>query len=87
MLSDDHAKTLHAVLVTRALMFAYAPIMIANAPYESTMLLVQKIFYFHVPTWMAMFTAVFVCGICSAIYLFQGNPAADRSPWPRPRLR
>ena len=26
--------------------------------YESTMGLVQKIFYFHVPSWMAMFTAI-----------------------------
>ena len=32
-------------------MFAYAPFMIIEAPYESTMGLVQKIFYFHVPSW------------------------------------
>ena len=31
-----------------AAMFAYAPFMILDAPYESTMGLVQKIFYFHV---------------------------------------
>ena len=30
-------------------MFAYAPVAIQQAPYESTMGLVQKIFYFHVP--------------------------------------
>jgi heme exporter protein C len=64
--------------VLTALMFMYAPVMIANAPYESTMGLVQKIFYFHVPAWMAMFTAVFVCGIASVVYLFRGKPAADR---------
>jgi heme exporter protein C len=64
--------------VLTALMFMYAPVMIANAPYESTMGLVQKIFYFHVPAWMAMFTAVFVCGIGSVVYLFRGTPAADR---------
>jgi hypothetical protein len=29
------------------LMFAISPILIANAPYESTMGLVQKIFYYH----------------------------------------
>lgn len=61
-----------------ALMFMYVPVMIANAPYESTMGLVQKIFYFHVPSWMAMFTSVFVCGIASVVYLFRGKPAADR---------
>jgi len=64
--------------VLTALMFMYAPVMIANAPYESTMGLVQKIFYFHVPAWMAMFTSVFVCGIASALYLFRGTAAADR---------
>ena len=42
----------HSSVVTAA-MFAYSPIAIADAPYESTMLLVQKIFYFHFATWMA----------------------------------
>src|SRR5919201_1903042 len=59
-------------------MFATAPILIANAPYEATMGLVSKIFYFHVPAWFAMFAAVFVCGIESAIFLFRRKPAADR---------
>src|SRR6188474_216386 len=64
--------------IVAALMFAAAPVMIANAPYESTMGLVQKIFYFHVPSWFVMFTAVFMCGIQSAIFLFRNRPAADR---------
>jgi len=59
-------------------MFAAAPFVIANAPYESTMLLVQKIFYFHVPAWFAMFTAVFLCAIYSGLYLYRGDPRADR---------
>ncbi|MGE3509557.1 MAG: cytochrome c biogenesis protein [Vicinamibacterales bacterium] len=61
-----------------ALMFAAAPFVIANAPYESTMLLVQKIFYFHVPSWFVMFTAIFISGIYSGIYLFKGDRSADR---------
>jgi heme exporter protein C len=61
-----------------ALMFAWAPIGIARVPYESTMLLVQKIFYFHFATWMAVTAAVTVCGIASAIYLFRGTPVADQ---------
>jgi heme exporter protein C len=61
-----------------AAMFAYAPFMIANAPYESTMGLVQKIFYFHVPSAMTMFASAFVCGIASAVYLFGRKPQADR---------
>lgn len=65
------------VAVTAA-MFAYAPFMILNAPYESTMGLVQKIFYFHVPAWMVMFTSAFVCGIASAFMVFGGSRKADR---------
>src|SRR3954471_13664108 len=66
------------VLVLTAAMFVYSPVAIANAPYESTMLLVQKIFYYHFSTWMALTAAVIVCTIASAVYLFRGTPAADR---------
>jgi heme exporter protein C len=59
-------------------MLAYAPIMIARTPYESTMGLVQKIFYFHAPSGLVMFLSAFVCGIASAIYLFRRRPGADR---------
>ena len=59
-------------------MFAFAPIYIASAPYESTMGLVQKIFYFHVPSWFAMFTSVFICGIASAMFLARGDFKWDR---------
>jgi heme exporter protein C len=65
------------VILTAAL-FAYSPIMIANAPYESTMLLVQKIFYYHFATWMALTAAVTVCFVASGIYLFKGHEWADR---------
>jgi len=66
------------ILILTAVMFAYSPVAIANAPYESTMLLVQKIFYYHFPTWIALTFAVTVCTIASAVYLFRGIPAADR---------
>jgi heme exporter protein C len=59
-------------------MFAAAPFVIANAPYESTMLLVQKIFYFHVPSWFVMFSAIFIAGIYSVIYLVKGDRRADQ---------
>ena len=61
-----------------ALLFVTAPIIIVRAPYESTMGLVQKIFYFHFPAWMAMFLAIFILGVASGIYLFRRTPAADR---------
>jgi heme exporter protein C len=63
-------------LVTAA-MFAAAPIAIAKADYESTMLLVQKIFYFHFATWMAMTLAIAICGVASVVYLFAGSKIAD----------
>src|SRR6266540_4029557 len=65
------------LVVTVAVLFVAAPYLIAQAPYESTMGLVQKIFYFHVPSWMAMYTAIAVCGIASARYLFGRNKAVD----------
>jgi len=71
-------KLFAPLLIVTAVAFALAPVVIANALFESTMGLVQKIFYFHVPSWFAMFTAVFVCGIASAVYLFKGRQAADR---------
>lgn len=59
-------------------LFAFAPVIIAWAPYESTMGLVQKIFYFHVPSWFVVFTSVFICGVASVIYLVRNDPKADR---------
>jgi heme exporter protein C len=61
-----------------AALFAYAPLSIHRAPYESTMGLVQKIFYFHVPSWIVMFSAAFICGVASAVFIFGGKKSADR---------
>ena len=65
------------LLVVVAAMFAYAPLAIANAPFESTMLLVQKIFYFHVPSWFVMFSGAFLCAGASVVYLAKGSKDAD----------
>ena len=70
---------LFPVLVGLSLFFLVtAPLLIVRAPYESTMGLVQKIFYVHFPAWMAMFLSIFVLGIASGIFLFRRTPAADR---------
>jgi heme exporter protein C len=66
------------LLILTAAMFAAAPFMVASAPYESTMLLVQKIFYFHVPSWFAMFTGVFVAGIAGIWYIARNDARGDR---------
>ena len=71
-------KLFTPLAVVTAAMFAYAPIAINRAPYESTMLLVQKIFHFHFATWMAMTAAIVVCALGSAVYLFKGDARADR---------
>jgi heme exporter protein C len=60
-----------------AVMFVVAPVLVVGAPYESSMGLVQKIFYFHFPSWMAMFAATAVCGVASARVLFMGRKDAD----------
>src|SRR5437763_16831313 len=61
-----------------AAMFAAAPFIIARADYEATMGLVQKIFYFHLPSaWIFLISAI-VCGVASARYLFGGSPRQDR---------
>jgi heme exporter protein C len=65
------------VLVAMVL-FASAPLVVANTPFEQTMGLVQKIFYYHVPSAMLMFVSAFVCGIASAVFLFRRSAAADR---------
>jgi heme exporter protein C len=67
------------LLAVSAVLFAWAPFAIDAAPYESTMGLVQKIFYFHVPAAMTAMLSAFVCGIASAMYLWGGRrPGADR---------
>ena len=76
-MSDHVPRWFVPLTVVVAAMFAYAPISIAQAPYESTMLLVQKIFYFHVPSWFVMFSGAFMCAIGSAIYLAKGSRNAD----------
>jgi len=63
------------------IMFALSPVLIARAPYESTMGLVQKIFYYHMPAAGMFLVAAVVCGIASVRYLFGGSPRQDRLAW------
>src|SRR5438067_1720353 len=70
-------KAFGPLLLVVAIMFVVAPFLIANAPYESTMGLIQSTFYYHVPSWFAMYLAIAVCGVASAVYLFKGTPIAD----------
>ena len=60
-------------------MFAASPFVIASAPYESTMGLVQKIFYYHMPSAWIFLVAAIVCGIASIRFLITGDPRHDRT--------
>jgi len=70
-------KVFVPLLAVAGFIFMTAPIMIAQAPYESTMGLVQKIFYFHMPPAMLMLLSAIFCGVISAIYLIRKRPVYD----------
>ncbi len=72
------SRVFNPLVLVALVMFGAAPFVVANAPFEQTMGLVQKIFYYHVPSAMLMFVSAFVCGIASAVYLFRRSAAADR---------
>ncbi|MGE3841319.1 MAG: cytochrome c biogenesis protein CcsA [Vicinamibacterales bacterium] len=59
------------------IMFATAPLLIARAPFEATMGLVQKIFYYHMPSAVMMLMAALCCGLASAVFLFKRKQGAD----------
>src|SRR5258708_7772501 len=70
-------KAFIPLLSVAAAMFAYARVMIAQAPSESTMGLVFKIFYFHAPAGMMMLLSAVVCGVASGVYLWRRWIGAD----------
>jgi heme exporter protein C len=60
------------------LLLFLACLAVAEAPLESVMGLVQKIFYFHVPcAWLLMLSTL-VCAGGSLAYLFRGSERGDR---------
>ena len=61
------------------IIFLTALVLIARAPLESTMGLVQKIFYFHMPPAMLMLLSAIFCGLMSAVFLATKRPAFDRT--------
>jgi heme exporter protein C len=69
--------TFRSLLIFVVLLFAIAPWLIAQAPYESTMGLVQKIFYFHVPSAITMLVSAMVCGVASVRYLVTRDKRSD----------
>jgi heme exporter protein C len=65
------------LLAVALIMFVRAPFLIDAAPIESTMGLVQKIFYFHVPSAATAMLSAMICGVASAMYLWRRGRTAD----------
>jgi heme exporter protein C len=65
------------LLIISIVMFGAAPYVIDTAPYESSMGLIQRIFYFHVPVAILLLATGILCGVASAVYLARRNPRAD----------
>ena len=72
------ARTYTPLAVLAMALFAVAPFAVASAPSEQTMGLIQRVFYYHVPSAMMLFLSAFICGIASAVFLFKRSEAADR---------
>ena len=70
-------KTVVPIFALAGLILMTAPILVARAPYESTMGLVQKIFYFHMPPAMLMLLSAIFCGIVSGMFLIKRRPVYD----------
>jgi heme exporter protein C len=70
-------KAFVPLLGAAGLIFLTAPIIIARAPFESSMGLVQKIFYFHMPPAMLMLLSAIFCGLVSGAYLVRRRPVLD----------
>jgi len=70
-------KAVPALLLVALVMFVCAPFVIEAAPFEVSMGMVSKIFYFHVPSAITLFISAVVCGISSTMYLITRSRTAD----------
>jgi heme exporter protein C len=70
-------KAFVPLLAVGGFIFLTAPLVIVRAPFESTMGLVQKIFYFHMPPAMLMLLSAIFCGLISAVYLIRKRAVYD----------
>jgi len=67
------------IILLASFMFATAPLLVSQAPYESTMGMIQKIFYYHVPPAILMLVSGVVCGVASARYLMTRQKRHDHT--------
>jgi heme exporter protein C len=64
-------------LLVAALVFAAGYAALFIAPDEKTMHAIQRIFYFHLPSWIAMFSALLVVFYANVSYLITRNRKFD----------
>jgi heme exporter protein C len=67
--------TLLGLCVLLLLAAVYAIFVVA--PVEQQMGIAQKIFYFHMPSWYAMYIGFVTCAVCSAVYLAKRDDRWD----------
>src|SRR5688500_12287587 len=72
-----HSRLVPILIALCVVMFGGAPYVIDTAPSESSMGLVQRIFYFHVPVAILLLLTGVLCGIASAVYLKNRSERAD----------
>lgn len=65
------------LLTVAVAMFVPSPFIMGSAPYESSMGIISKIFYFHVPVAITFMLSAFVCGIAGVVYLVRRSRTAD----------
>jgi len=72
--SEQRSNTAFTVLtaVTAVSLVVSLAVIFLKAPTEASMGIVQKIFYFHVPSAWGMYTGAIVCFVGSALYLWKG---------------
>jgi heme exporter protein C len=77
-LSERASKVLPLLAGATALMLVGSLYLVfAVAPQEAQMGIVQKVFYFHVPSAYAMYVGWFVCAVSSGVWLWKRSDAWD----------
>src|SRR5688500_20259159 len=67
-----------AAVASLAVGFSVVPFLIAGAPVESHLGLMQKIFYFHVPCAWLLLGSTLAAAAGSLLFLFRGSALGDR---------
>jgi heme exporter protein C len=60
-------------------MLTAAPFLVLSAPIESSMGLIQRVFYVHVPCAEVTLLSALVCGVASGTFLLRRSPGADHA--------